>query len=260
MIFSKKELSIWVWALIVLLLFLVIGITTVPSTHLWVVSRFWEIQEKPLNAGLHFFNRITTDINKIDIRQNVVNIATETTSKEGLKFWIEIWVNYNVKPSKAVNLQKNLRKPLHEVVRAYVNATIDDVVTWKDKDQVYSDEGRKLIVNAVKEQLTKNLGDYAEINNIFLENITLPESITSAIQKQQAAQEKVKEEKQLLEVEKIKRMKRKEEAQGIAEANQIIANSLSKEYLQYESIQKLNPDAEKIIVPSNEWIPLILWK
>jgi hypothetical protein len=47
------------------------------------------------------------------------------------------------------------------------------------------------------------------------------------------------------------------EAQGISEANKIIQQSLTKEYLQYEAIKKFNPSAEKIYMPMNSLVPTI---
>jgi regulator of protease activity HflC (stomatin/prohibitin superfamily) len=222
-----------------------------------VVTTLGDIKEETTGTGVYWRSLFITRIDRIDMRERTHTISTETVSKEGLKFGVDITVRYEVKDEAAINLVTNLQTPLHELVLTYANATIDDVATSKDKNAMYSDEGRVAIVQAVKDKLNTELGAYAQINQVVFEDIRLPASITQAIEAQQAELEKVKRTENQKAVAENEAEIRRIEAQGIADSNRIIQSSLTREYLQYEAIQKFNPDAEKIYIPSDAMTPVI---
>ena len=231
--------------------------TTVKTYENGVQLNWGKIVDKQIGDGLKFYNPVKTVIKKIDMRERITSIATQTVSKEGLKFGINITVRYQVKEGSAVYLVKNLQTELHNLINSYTNSTIDDIATAKDKNELYSDEGRVAIVKAVKEKLNLELSDYAIINQVIFEDIQLPESITTAIEKQQAALETIKEKENMKQVAEKEADIKRIEAKGIADANNIIQRSLTKEYLQYEAIQKLNPQAQKVFIPSNGILPTL---
>lgn len=224
-----------------------------------VVSKFGAYKEQTTGDGLYLRNPFTTKLQKIDMRERVTTINTETVSKEGLKFGVTITVRYQVKDGAAIALVKGLQTELSQLVNTYANSTIDDVATGKDKDAMYSEEGRVAIVMAVKDRLNAELGEYATINQVVFEDIRLPGSITQAIEAQQAELEKVKQTENKKAVASNEAEIRRIEAQGIADANRIIQASLTREYLQYEAIQKFNPTAEKIYIPQSAMVPTITY-
>ena len=252
----KKILAIIV-IVIIFLLFVPWGFTTIKTYEDGVKFKLGKISEQIVGEGLVLYKPITTKIKKIDMRERVVELDTTTVSKEGLKFGVTLTVRYQVKGGSAVDLVSNLKTELHDLILIYANSTIDDIATGKDKNEMYSADGRTAIVMAVKDKLNNELGMYAQINQVVFENINLPETITKAIEEQQAELEKIKKaENQILVAEKQAEIRRIE-AQGIADANSIIQKSLTKEYLQYEAIQKFNPTAEKIYIPQDSMVPTI---
>jgi len=254
----KEAISMICIGLVVLLVLPIFwGFTIVKSSEEGVVTKWGDIKDKELKEGVHFYWRIPTDIQKIDIRERTKTIETTTVSKEGLKFGITITVRYSVKGGKSSDLLEGLETDLGDLVISYANSTIDDVATGKEKNELYAEKGRQEVVMAVKEKLNSELSNYVDVKQVILQDIMLPEGITEAIQKQQAAEETIKEKEKMKEVAKKDADIKRIEAQGIADANRIIQGSLTKEYLQYEAIQKLNPDAEKIYIDSNGLMPVI---
>lgn len=259
----NEEVKIGFGALAIAAIFF-IGLFTLPWTFTSVNTyesgvkvKWGKIQEQPVGEGVVWKNPISTKIQKIDMRERKVTLVTNTVSKEGLKFGVSITVRYRVKEGNAVNLVTNLETPLHELINAYANSTIDDIATGKDKNEMYSETGRVAIVLAVKEKLNSELTEYATVGQVIFESISLPTSITQAIEAQQAELEKIKQKENQKQVAEKEKEIRIIEAQGIAEANNIIQRSLTREYLQYEAIQKFNPDAQKIYIPSSSMVPTI---
>jgi regulator of protease activity HflC (stomatin/prohibitin superfamily) len=234
-----------------------IFLTTVKTYEEGVVITLGKIKDRTTGDGLALRIPFIRKIDKVDMRERVKKVSTETVSKEGLKFGVEITVRYQVRPGQAVELVKGLQTPLNELIETYANSTIDDVATGKDKNEMYSDVGRVEIVTAVKEKLNEELGDYAQINQVVFENIQLPATITNAIEAQQAELEKIKKAENQKQVAEKQAEIRRIEAQGIADANNIIQRSLTTQYLQYEAIQKFNPDAEKVYIPQTSLVPVI---
>lgn len=233
------------------------GVTSVKTYEEGVKIKWGKISDNTTGDGIVFYNPISTDIKKIDMRERTTTIDTSTVSKEGLKFGVKITVRYQVKTKQSVELIKGLQTELHTLINTYTNSTIDDVATGKDKNEMYSDTGRVEIVKAVKSKLNDELSKYAQINQVVFEDIKLPASITDAIQKQQAELEKIKQKENEKEVAKKQADIKRIEAQGIADANKIINESLTKEYIQYEAIQKFNPTAEKVYIPNGALVPTI---
>ncbi len=255
-----KELSYSIIGIILLISFIFLfpfAFTTVKTYESGVKFNWGKIQDEETKDGLNFYNPIKTDIKKIDMRERVTSINTTTVSKEGLKFGVTITVRYKVKDGSSVDLVKGLQTELSQLIDTYTNSTIDDVATGKDKNEMYSDVGRVEIVKAVKDKLNTELNQYAAISQVVFEDIQLPESITDAIQKQQAELEKIKQKENQKKVAEKEAEIRRIEARGIADANNIIQRSLTKEYLQYEAIQKFNPTAQKIYIPNTALVPTI---
>lgn len=232
---------------------------TVKTYEEGVVSTFGKYKEYTTGDGIYFMNPIISSLQKVDMRERVRQVVTDTVSKEGLKFGVTVTVRYQVREGSAVDLIKGLQTELGDLVQVYTNATIDDIATGKDKDAMYSDSGRVEIIKAVKEKLNTEVGKYAIINQVIFENIVLPESITTAIEAQQAELEKVKQTENKKAVASNEAEIRRIEAQGIADANKIIQSSLTREYLQYEAIQKFNPSAEKVYIPQSGLVPTITY-
>jgi prohibitin 1 len=240
---------------VISVVFCSVGLVVISSKEVGVKSVWGKIQDEPMTEGIHIRNIISTRVAKIDMRERTKSITTQTVSKEGLQFDIKITVRYRVK--NAVYLVKNLQTDLSDLMASYANATIDDVASGKDKNELYSDVGRIAITQSVADRLSKELSGYAIIGQVIFENIVLPVTITEAIQAQQASLEKIKEKENMKEVAKKEADIRRIEAQGIADANQIIQLSLTDRYLQYEAIQKLNPTAEKVFIPTQGVLPMI---
>lgn len=250
-----------VFVTIIVLFFVITAVLWIKVIQSWTVGlvyKLWKVQEQVLPDWLHFYNKLFTKINIVDTRDRLIKLETTTTSKEWLKFKIDLSIKYKVKWENIVNMARWLSTDLSDLILAYTNSTIDDVVTGKDKSSVYSDTWRVEITKAVKEKLTIEVWEYTVIKSVIIENIGLPNSIVSAIESQESAKAEAEKEKNLIEAERAKAERRKIEAEGISQANKIIQESLSDAYIKYESIQKINPNADVIYLDTDGLVPT-LW-
>jgi prohibitin 1 len=151
------------------------------------------------------------------------------------------------------------------IIRPVVRNALYDVAAKYNLDAIMQkrDEFGLDVLNRVQE-LVKN--KYVIVDSVLIRRITPPPRIDEAIQKKLQAQQEL-EQKQF-ELEKaIKDAEiRRVEAQGIADAQEIIQKKLTQLYLQYEAIQTYKELAESqnttfIIMPTSPegvGIPLII--
>ncbi len=82
------------------------------------------------------------------------------------------------------------------------------------------------------------------LDEILIRDIKLPRKVVEAIEQKRRALEEAQRMKFLVEKEKLEAERKKIEAKGIAEANKIIAGSLTKEYLMWKFLENIKAYAE----------------
>jgi regulator of protease activity HflC (stomatin/prohibitin superfamily) len=88
--------------------------------------------------------------------------------------------------------------------------------------------------------------------DVLLEDIYFSAEFEQSIEMKQIATQKALEEQEIVKQEKYKAEQQITRAQGEAEANRLISESLSPEILQYTMIEKLADDIKIIMLPSNQ--------
>jgi len=115
-------------------------------------------------------------------------------------------------------------------------------------------EGTKLQEKIKREVGSQLMKRYLILEDVLIRDIRLPESVVRAIEEKRKAYEEAQRMQFLLEKEKLEAERKKVEAQGIAEANRIIAGSLTKEYLTWKFIENIqeyakSPNNTIILIP-----------
>jgi len=86
-------------------------------------------------------------------------------------------------------------------------------------------------MESVSKELAKR---YILVDEILIRDIKLPKQVVEAIEQKRRAYEEAQKMKFLVEKEKLEAERKRVEAKGIADANKIIAGSLTKEYLTWK--------------------------
>jgi regulator of protease activity HflC (stomatin/prohibitin superfamily) len=88
-------------------------------------------------------------------------------------------------------------------------------------------------------------GSPFSINSVVVGNVQYPEEVATAVSRKLAATQELQRKDTEIEIERKERTKREVQAQGIANAMQIIRGQLSAMYIQHEAIE-----AQKMMVNS----------
>jgi regulator of protease activity HflC (stomatin/prohibitin superfamily) len=101
------------------------------------------------------------------------------------------------------------------------------------------------------------------LENLLVRNITLPGSVKAVIEQKINAEQDAQKMQFVLLKEKQEAERKRVEAQGIADYQRIVSESLSERQLQYEQIKAMrelagSANSKIIVMPSKGSVPIIL--
>jgi regulator of protease activity HflC (stomatin/prohibitin superfamily) len=139
---------------------------------------------------------------------------------------------------------------------------IRDNAVYYDAVSLYStkrDEFQHRIFNSIESDFKKR---GLLLEQLLLRNITLPQSVRTSIEQKISAEQDAQKMQFVLQKERQEAERKRVEAQGIADYQKIISESLTDRQLQYESIKAQlevakSPNA-KVIIMGKAGSPLIL--
>lgn len=249
---KKKAIKKYVITGIIVLLVVILGFscfTIVSAGHTGVVTTFGQVSENVLQEGAHFKLPWQT-VTKMDNRIVKLEVSTEAFSKDLQSVNTTLAINYRVDKTKSYSIYKNVGKDYETVL---VSPAVNEVL--KAITSRYTAEESVTNREIISDGLVKGLNDKLNDIGIFVEDVNIINFEFSAAyveaieQKQVAEQELLKAEtekkKKIVEAEaEAESIKTKADAE--AEANKTINNSLSKNLIEYQKIQKWNGELPKV--------------
>lgn len=220
--------------------------------------------EPPLGEGFH----IVAPWNKVfvyEVRQQEVYEKMKVLSSNGLDIQLEASTWFQPKYEDLGKLHKEKSEMYKErILLPAIRSAARSVVGRYTPEQLYSSK-RDAIQAEIYEETKKIVdGQYIQLNEILVRDVTLPNTIKEAIER------KLKQEQESLEYEfrLVTASKEAEkvriEAQGKADANKILSASLTDKILQDKGIDATlelakSPNAKVVVVGSGDsGLPLIL--
>lgn len=230
------------FGLLWLLLMLFGCFSTIKTGEIGIKTRFGKIVGSTTNEGI-VFKLPFEQIKKINVKvQKYENEEAFSTSTKDLQIVnnIKVAINYQIDGSRAVNLFKTvgtnynttvLEPAIQETIKAvFSKYTAEEIVTKRSEIS--------LDMNNTLDERVKEYG----INSVAvsINNFDFSESYNQAIEKKAVAEQEVETSKNQLEKAKIDAEKKKVEAQGEAEANALLEQSLTDQIIAQQFIEKWN--------------------
>ncbi|MDE2990285.1 MAG: prohibitin family protein [Chloroflexota bacterium] len=191
--------------------------------------------------------------------------TVRTLTSEGLSVGLDITTLFvlNFDQAPQVRNQVGPEGVYQEIiVRPAIRNAIRDVVAQFTAEALYT-TAREEIGSRIQNQLDSSLNERGvTIQDVLLRDVTLPAVITQAIENKLAAEQAIQERRFRVDEAKEEAQRRIEEANGIAEANRRINESLTAAVLQDKYIQALREmgSGSVVYVPTNPetGLPVIL--
>ena len=245
-----------VGVIVVALLVLAQTVRMVPAGHVGVIDFFGKVSDKTLPSGINFVNPLARVV-PISVQTQEDKETMSVPSKEGLNVALEISILYRLKPEKASEIYRTVGRDYPDVILIPQSRSVArDVTVASEAKALYTSE---------RETLAQKFHDYLQqhveergivIESILLRSITLPQTVSQAIEQKLKAEQEAERMKFILQKEQQEAERKRVEAAGIRDAQAIINQSLTSQYLHYLWINTLNQNPNVIYVATEANLPL----
>jgi regulator of protease activity HflC (stomatin/prohibitin superfamily) len=248
----------------------------VPPGNVGVVIVFGKVQETTLKNGLHLVNPFAT-VEKMSIRTEEYTMsgmpregqvkgddAIQALTSEGLMVRLDVTVWYKLIPEGASEVYSTLGlNYVDKIVRPAARTSIRNVISNYKVEDIYT-QNRESVSIQISENLRAAVKERnVEIERVLLRDVKLPAKVQNEIDAKMAAKQEAEKMEFVLDKEKREAERKAVEAQGISDANRIIAKSLSHSYLQWYYIKTLqqlvnSPNNTVIVTPFDQKLTPLL--
>jgi prohibitin 1 len=245
-------------------IFLFASVTKVQSGHVGVLTLFGRVTGEVLPEGIHMINPFKSS-NEMSIRTQEIKESASVPSAEGLVMNLDTSLIYHLDPEKASDVyQKIGPNYLNVFIEPNLRAAIREATASHTANALYSGE-RELVAKQIRDQLTTLLGQRGIlVESILLRDIQLPQTLKTSIETKQQAEQEALAMSFRLQKEKQEAERKRIEAAGIRDFQQIVAQGISPQLLEWKGIEATENLAKsanaKVVVIGNpkNGLPLIL--
>ena len=232
------------------------AIRVVPAGYVGIVDFFGQVAPRTLNSGLNLVNPLARVV-RLSIRTQQETEDMSVPSKEGLNIVLNISVLHRLDPSRAVEVYKTVGPYYKDVILVpQFRSTARGVTVNYEAKALYTSE-RELLAEAIYKSLEKMAFEKGVIiERILLRSITLPTTVSAAIEQKLKAEQEAERMKFILQKETQEAERKRVEATGIRDAQTIINQSLTTQYLHYLWINTLNENPNVIYVATEANMPI----
>ena len=239
--------------------------TVIPAGYVGVVDVFGTVSENTLKAGINPVNPLAKVV-KFSVQTDEHKETMQVLSREGLTIGLEISALYRLDADSAASVYKKIAGGEYlEIVLIPQFRSISRAVTASfQASALYSTERERLGV-AIQEELARTIGPRGIIvESTPLRNVALPTQLTEAIEQKQRADQESQRMEFILAKERQEADRKRIEAKGIADFQNIVAAGISEQLLRWKGIEateKLasSQNTKVIIVGSGkDGLPIIL--
>lgn len=213
------------------------SLRTVPPASVGVVSTFGAVSEGVLRSGTHLVNPFAS-VTVFSIKTKLYEEPSSVPTKEGLTVDLDIAMLYRIVPDKARDIFLRLGGEFEDTyMRPILSASVRDATGSVAAEALYNST-REL----VQDKLTNSTAKLLEprgimVESILLKDIVLPEILRNAIEIKTAAQQNAERMKFVIEKEKREATRKKIEAGGIKDFQDIVTQGISEKLLQWKGIE-----------------------
>lgn len=230
------------FGLLFLLIMLFGCFSTIKTGEIGIKVRFGKIISSTTNEGI-VFKLPFEQMKKINVKvQKYENEEPFSTSTKDMQIVnnIMVSINYQIDGTKAIDLYKIVGTNYQTtVLEPAIQETIKAVISKYTAEELVTK--RSEISLDINTTLDERISSYG-INSVAvsINNFDFSDSYNQAIEQKAVAEQEVETSKNQLEKAKIDAEKKKVEAQGEAEANALLEQSLTDEIIMQQFIEKWN--------------------
>jgi len=239
-------------------------ITVVPAGNVGVVDFFGTVSQTTLKAGINFINPLARVV-KFSVKTEELKEAMDVPSKEGLTVQLELSALYHLNPEKAAEVYKSVGENYVEILlEPQIRSVSRGVTAGYDARALYTSE-REILAQTIMADLEKLVEPRGiTIEATPLRRVGLPAGLTASIEEKLRAEQESQRMQFVLTKEKQEAERKRIEAQGISDFQNIVTRGISEPLLRWKGIEATekiaaSQNAKVIIIGAGkDGLPLIL--
>ena len=249
---------------IFLLILLWSSIASVPTGHVGVLTLFGRVTGTVLGEGIHLVNPLVSN-NVLSVRTQEIKETASVPSNEGLIITMDTSLLFHLDPDKAADVFRRLGPSYSSVVvEPNLRSAVREATASHSANALYTGE-REMVAKQINDQMKQELSSRGVIvEAILLRDIQLPAALKASIETKQQAEQESLAMSFRLQKEKQEADRKRIEAGGIRDFQQIVAQGISPQLLEWKGIEATEKLADskntKVVVIGNSknGLPLIL--
>ena len=226
-----------------LLVLIVLAVVAASSTscvrtgHVGVVTLFGRVTGRTMPEGIHLVNPVSR-VTELDIKTREIKERASVPSKEGLMMGLEASVLYHLNPDRAAEVFQKIGPDYGDVLLVpNFRSAMRTVTAANTASSLYSD-GREGMARQILADLQAQVQPRGiVIENVLLRDLQLPETLKHAIEAKQQAQQEAQRMEYVLQREQQESERKRVEAQGIKDFQNIVTQGISDKLLEWKGIE-----------------------
>ena len=240
------------------------SVARVQSGHVGVLTLFGRVTGEVLPEGIHLVNPFKVN-NEMSIRTQEIKESASVPSSEGLVMALDTSLIYHVDQTKAAEVYQKIGPQYVAVlIEPNLRAAIREATASHSANALYTGE-REMVAKQIFDQLASLLGQRGfVVESVLLRDIQLPATLKSSIESKQQAEQEALAMNFRLQKEKQEAERKRIEAGGIRDFQQIVAQGISPALLEWKGIEATenlakSPTSKVVVIGnSKNGLPLIL--
>ncbi len=240
------------------------SVAYVPAGNVGVLTLFGRVTGDVLGEGTHLVNPFKVN-NTMSVRTQTLKETASVPSNEGLIIALDTSLLFRLDASRASDVYQKIGPNYEDVVvEPNLRSVIRSITAMHSANALYSG-AREEVAKQMFIELSAEMSKRGIIvENILLRDIQLPPTLKASIESKQQAEQESLAMSFRLQKEKQEAERKRIEAQGIRDFQQIVAQGISAQLLEWKGIEATenlakSPNAKIVVIGSGKnGLPLIL--
>lgn len=240
------------------------SVAYVPSGNVGVLTFFGRVTGEVISEGIHLVNPFKIN-NVMSIRTQQIKETASVPSVEGLIITLDTSLLYRLNPANAANVFQTIGpRYMDIVVEPNLRSAIRSVTSTHSANALYSGERERVAQQILAELSTELSKRGLVVENVLLRDIQLPSTLKASIEAKQQAEQESLAMSFRLQKEKQEAERKRIEAAGIRDFQQIVAQGISPQLLEWKGIEATetlakSPNSKIVVIGSGKnGLPVIL--
>jgi prohibitin 1 len=249
---------------VVLVLVLLSVFSCVGTGQVGVVTTYGRVTGRQLGEGPNLVAPWQS-VHQMTVRTQELKETAKTPSNEGMIVTLDISLLFHLDAARAGEVYQTVGENYIDVlVTPNLRSAIRSATAAHKAESLYGEARERVSAEIQREIETKLSARGIEVESVLMRDITLPDKLRTAIEEKQQAEQAALQMQFVLQKEQQEAQRKRVEAQGIKDFQDIVSQGISDKLLEWKGIEATqelakSPNSKVIIVGSGKnGLPIIL--